>query len=64
MMSKNDHIDYWIKSAEDDWDAVLQLQKSNKNLQALFFAHLVLEKLCKAHWGKDNDINIPPRTHI
>jgi len=29
----------------------------------LFFAHLVIEKLSKAHWVKDNAGNIPPRTH-
>lgn len=32
-------------------------------MQCLFFAHLVLEKYCKAHWVKDNSGNFPPRTH-
>jgi HEPN domain-containing protein len=32
-------------------------------LQALFFAHLVIEKICKAIWIKYNKENIPPRTH-
>lgn len=31
--------------------------------QALFFAHLVLEKLIKAHFVKDNASDYPPRTH-
>ena len=26
-------------------------------------AHLVLEKLCKAHWVKDNAENHPPKIH-
>jgi HEPN domain-containing protein len=30
---------------------------------ALFFMHLVLEKLLKAHWVKNNESNHPPRTH-
>lgn len=32
-------------------------------IHALFFMHLVLEKLLKAHWVKDNIGNFPPRTH-
>jgi HEPN domain-containing protein len=32
-------------------------------LQSLFFAHLVIEKLCKAIWIKYNKGNVPPRTH-
>lgn len=39
------------------------MYKSKEYLQALFFAHLVLEKLCKAHWVKDNKENIPPKIH-
>jgi len=27
------------------------------------FAHLVLEKLCKAHWVRDNVSNTPPKIH-
>lgn len=34
-----------------------------KYVDALFFAHLMLEKLLKAHWVKDNEGNYPPRTH-
>src|SRR5258708_26601622 len=30
---------------------------------ALFFAHLVIEKLLKAHWIKDNPGNHPPKIH-
>ena len=63
MMTKAEHINYWIQTAEDDWEAVDSLLKSKKYVQCLFFAHLVLEKLCKAHWVKDNDGNTPPRTH-
>jgi len=32
-------------------------------LQSLFFAHLVIEKLCKSIWIKHNKENVPPRTH-
>jgi len=36
---------------------------AKKYLHCLFFAHLVLEKLCKAHWVKNNEENIPPKIH-
>jgi len=32
-------------------------------MQSLFFAHLVIEKICKALWIKHNEGNVPPRTH-
>jgi HEPN domain-containing protein len=63
MMNKRDHIDYWIEQALDDWEAVEALLKSKKYLQSLFFAHLVVEKICKAYWIHDNEANIPPKTH-
>jgi HEPN domain-containing protein len=29
----------------------------------LFFTHLALEKILKAHWVKDNVEDVPPKTH-
>lgn len=49
--------------ADDDWTAVDTLFKGRNYLQPLFFAHLVIEKICKALWIKHNDGNVPPRTH-
>ncbi|MCL4550750.1 MAG: HEPN domain-containing protein [Bacteroidetes bacterium] len=63
MKSKEEHIRYWLIQAEDDWEAVDALLKGKKNLQSLFFAHLVIEKICKALWIKYNQTNIPPKTH-
>jgi len=63
MKTKQEHIDFWIEQAEDDWDAVGTLFKGKNYLQSLFFAHLVIEKLCKAIWIKHNQENVPPRTH-
>lgn len=39
------------------------LLKGKSYIQALFFAHLVLEKILKAHWVKDNEENTPPKIH-
>jgi len=62
-MSKVEHIEYWIKSANDDWETVNSLFETKRYAHSLFFAHLVLEKWCKAHWVKDNEENLPPRIH-
>lgn len=63
MMTKQDYINFWIDQAEDDWTAVDTLFKGRNYLQSLFFAHLVIEKLCKSLWIKYNEENVPPRTH-
>jgi HEPN domain-containing protein len=63
MMTKQEHIDYWVETANKDWQALLNMYQSKDYVQALFFSHLVLEKLCKARWVKDNVINTPPKTH-
>lgn len=61
--TKADHIKYWMISAGRDWRAVVKMLEAKTYIHALFFMHLVLEKLIKAHWVKDNPENHPPRTH-
>jgi HEPN domain-containing protein len=63
MLSKEEHIRFWVSQADDDWGAIDALFQKRKFLQSLFWAHLVLEKYCKAIWIRDNVANIPPRTH-
>jgi len=63
MMTKQQHIDFWINTAEDDWDSVELLFNGKKYLQSLFWAHLVLEKLTKALWVKNHSENTPPKIH-
>ena len=62
-MTKQDYIDYWQETAEKDWEAVESLFEKGNYVHALFWAHLVLEKLLKAHWVKDNKDNFPPKVH-
>ncbi|MDX2133327.1 MAG: HEPN domain-containing protein [Saprospiraceae bacterium] len=62
-MTKSEYIDYWKTIAEKDWTAVNHLFEKGDYLHSLFFAHLVLEKLLKAHWIKDNPSDVPPKTH-
>jgi HEPN domain-containing protein len=63
MMTKCDHINFWLEQANDDWAAVGTLFVGRNYLQSLFFAHLVIEKVCKSLWIMHNQDNVPPRTH-
>ena len=62
-MTKDEYISYWLNAAENDWRAVNVLFLNSNYLQSLFFCHLVIEKIIKAIWVKDNESNHPPRTH-
>lgn len=62
-MNKHDHILYWKETAESNWLAAQDLFQTGKYLECLFFAHLVIEKLSKAHWVQDNTADHPPRIH-
>jgi len=63
MMTKQQHIDYWVDTSENDWVTVDALYTTKRYLHCLFWAHLVLEKLAKAHWVKNHEENIPPKVH-
>ncbi len=62
-MTKQEHINYWKQEADKNWETALYLMDGKQFVMALFMMHLVIEKLLKAHWVKDNVDNIPPRTH-
>jgi HEPN domain-containing protein len=63
MMTKQQHIDYWINSAVEDWVTVEVLFSSKRYFHCLFWAHLTLEKLAKALWVKTHENDIPPKIH-
>lgn len=62
-MDKAAYIDYWKLTAEKDWIAANHLFEKGDYLHSLFFGHLVIEKLLKAHWVKDNQSDVPPKSH-
>jgi HEPN domain-containing protein len=62
-MTKQDYIEYWINTAEEDWKTVDSLFSTKRYLHCLFWAHLVLEKIAKAHWVKTHEANVPPKVH-
>ncbi|MBL7795786.1 MAG: HEPN domain-containing protein [Saprospiraceae bacterium] len=62
MTDKIRQIKYWQATADDDLEAIDLLFQGGKYVQSLFFAHLALEKILKAHWIKNNPQNVPPQT--
>ena len=48
VSDKQKQLNYWKSSAEDDLEAADVLFDGGKYLQALFFSHLVIEKMLKA----------------
>ena len=55
-------IEYWIKTAEDDLLTAGLLIQNERFLHGLFFCHLCIEKLIKAHVVRDTN-QIPPKLH-
>ncbi|MDR2679420.1 MAG: HEPN domain-containing protein [Tannerella sp.] len=63
MMTKQEHIDHWVSTAAEDWITVEVLFTTERYMHCLFWSHLTLEKLAKAHWIKNHNDNIPPKVH-
>lgn len=61
-MELKEHIEYWTKASDDDYEVCLLLLDFSKYLHALFLAHLSIEKLVKAHWVMDNNNAVPPKS--
>ena len=56
------HIDYWRNGSEGDWEAAEILLEKGKIQQGLFFLHLAMEKLIKAHVCRTTR-QVPPKSH-
>jgi HEPN domain-containing protein len=61
-MDVQKQIDYWETSSNEDFAAAESLLEKEHFRHCLFFAHLALEKMLKAHVTKQTK-DIPPRTH-
>jgi HEPN domain-containing protein len=62
MINVQKQIEYWKATAESDFETAELLIKNKKILHGLFFCHLTIEKILKAHVAKTiNDI--PPKSH-
>lgn len=62
MVDIREHIAYWRDGAKEDWEVASQLVHSGKTRHGMFFAHLALEKLLKAHICKKTG-KLAPRLH-
>jgi len=55
-------IDYWKTGSEEDIEVAAELLEKNRLRYGLFFAHLAIEKILKAHVTKVTK-KIPPYIH-
>jgi hypothetical protein len=60
MDDKKYDIQYWRQGAEKSWRIANILIENEHKLEALFFWHLTIEKLLKAHW-KDKSLEKLPK---
>ena len=63
-MNSIDLMEYWFKSSDEDYDTMLYMKAGKKNTWCLFMGHLVIEKLLKGLYAKNN-LNDPiaPKIH-
>ncbi|NCQ18187.1 MAG: HEPN domain-containing protein [Ignavibacteria bacterium] len=62
-MTKEEHIQYWLDSAYEDFEAAKEIIANNRRKHfALFLGHLYIEKLLKALFVKQFD-QVPPYKH-
>jgi HEPN domain-containing protein len=61
-MTKEEHIEYWVKTAEHDIATAQSLFDTGHYDWCLFIGHLVLEKILKAHYV-NNTGEVPPKIH-
>ena len=63
-MNNVDLMNYWIKSSDKDYEVMLDLKEKNRNTYCLFFGQMVIEKLLKALYAKNNkEAPYAPKTH-
>jgi len=62
-MTIEEHIQYWLKSADSDLETLNYLFDGKRYIHALFFGHLYLEKISKALWVSAKKELYPPKTH-
>ena len=61
-MKREDIIEYWINSAQEDFEVMNSLLDKSHHAWALFTGHLVIEKLLKAYYVKQIGVEAP-HTH-
>lgn len=63
-MNNIDLMNYWIESSNEDYNVMNVLHNNKKNSYSLFFGQMVIEKLLKALYAKNNKgAPYAPKTH-
>lgn len=62
MINIEKQLEYWKAGAKDDLDSAKILIERNRLLHGLFFCHLTIEKVIKAHVVKQTK-EVAPRSH-
>jgi len=62
MVDIQHQVTHWRNSAQQDWDVAQDLVNRGHVRHGLFFAHLALEKLLKAHVCKNTN-DLAPKQH-
>jgi HEPN domain-containing protein len=63
FMTIEEHIAYWLDSADYDLQAANSLLNNGYYVWCLFIGHLVLEKALKVLYVKVNNNKVPPKIH-
>ena len=63
-MNNIDLMNYWIESSDEDYSTMMYMKAGKKNTWCLFMGQMVIEKLLKALYAKNN-ISEPyaPKSH-
>ena len=61
-MNIEKHIQYWVAGSKDECSVAQSLFERGHFRQALFFGHLAVEKMLKAHVTRATQ-SVPPYTH-
>ncbi len=63
-MNNIDLMNYWFNSSDDDFDTMKVLFENHKNTWCLFIGHLVIEKILKGLYARNNPKDpIAPKIH-
>ena len=63
-MNNIDLMNYWYESSDNDYETMKILFDNKRNTWCLFLGHLVIEKLLKGLYSKNNPQNpIAPKIH-
>lgn len=62
MVDVRKQIDFWRSNSDEDFAAAQSLLEKGHLRHSLFFAHLAVEKMLKAHVTRQTK-DIPPRIH-